>query len=56
MMTFDELVERMSEALYEMGGHELADLYNREFGDGMEYLGNDEFEQKNEDDDDSTSQ
>lgn len=45
-MTHSELVERIVKALESMEGNELADLYNREFGNDMVYLGNDEFEQQ----------
>jgi hypothetical protein len=41
-----ELVARIAKALESMEGNELADLYNREFGSGMVYLGDDEFQQE----------
>lgn len=44
-INFDELIERIVTAIKSMDGNDLADLYNSEFGDGMTYLGNDEFEQ-----------
>jgi hypothetical protein len=44
-LTQDELIERMSKAMAEMSGKELADLYNREFGENMKYVGDDMFEQ-----------
>ena len=40
-----EVVERICKAMQQMDGQELADLYNREFGEGMEYVGDDLFEQ-----------
>lgn len=45
-MTQEDLVERMAKVLLEMDGEELAELYNREFGDGMKYIGDGFFEQE----------
>lgn len=44
---FDELVALMTQAMYSMTGDDLADLYNAEFGDDMEYLGDNQFIQRN---------
>ena len=49
-LTTDELIERITKALQQMDGQDLADLYNQEFGEGMVYLGDDEFEQSPETD------
>lgn len=46
--TTDELVERVSKALLETDGDEIAELYNKEFGFGMAYVGDDGFEQDNQ--------
>jgi hypothetical protein len=46
-MTHEELVERISKILLEMDGKDLADLYNREFGEGLTYIGDSLFEQGN---------
>jgi hypothetical protein len=50
-MSQDEVVERISKILLEMDGEELADLYNREFGNGMTYTGDSLFEQKEKEND-----
>ena len=44
-ITQNELVTEISNILLEMDGEELADLYNREFGEGMTYLGDSLFSQ-----------
>lgn len=44
-ITTDELIERMAKAMRQMSGNELADLYNREFGNGMVCRGDDQFAQ-----------
>ncbi len=48
-LTHSELVEKITKALKSMDGNELADLYNREFGHGMTYLGDEQFEQEDTD-------
>lgn len=45
-LTANELIERMTRAMRHWSGDDLAALYNREFGDGMEYVGDNVFEQK----------
>lgn len=42
-LDYDEVIEKLVESLRGMDGKELADLYNREFGEGMIYLGDDTF-------------
>jgi hypothetical protein len=44
MLSTAELIERMTTAMQTMSGEELADLFNREFGSDMQYLGDDLFE------------
>lgn len=44
-LTQDELIERISKAMSEMDGKDLADLYNREFGSDLTYIGDGNFEQ-----------
>ena len=41
----DDLVERLGKVLTQMDGESLADLYNREFGEGMAYAGDEFFTQ-----------
>lgn len=36
-ISFEDMVQRMSRVISGMSGEDLADLYNREFGDGMRY-------------------
>ena len=43
-MTLDELVESLAISMREMSGEALAELYNREFGEGMKYVGDSQFE------------
>lgn len=44
-ISFDDLVERMDVAMGSMSGEELATLYNANFGEGMEYVGDSLFKQ-----------
>lgn len=46
----EELVERISKALLQMSGEELAELYNREFGSNMKYISDGVFEQEQNED------
>ena len=42
----EELEERIAKALQTMSGEELTNLYNKEFGEGMKYVGCGKFEQQ----------
>lgn len=44
-LTQAELVERISKAMLEMDGDDLAALYNKEFGSDLTYIGDSMFEQ-----------
>lgn len=48
LITFDQLVERITNAMTEMSGEDLALLYNQNFGDGMVYVGDSLFKQEEE--------
>lgn len=42
-LSTNELIERITKCLQEMSGDDLCEFYNKKFGDGMEYLGDDLF-------------